>query len=156
MTTAMMALSIGGGLIKGVASKQAADANAATMESNAVLAHAAGVDSLARGGQEAGRARMRGTSREASQVSDYSASGIDIRSGSAADVISSTEAVSEFEAQTAKSNAAREAWGYESRASDLRRQAQYTRQEGNMAEVTSILGGVVSGASYLRPRLKVS
>ena len=31
-----------------------------------------------------------------------------------------------------------------------------TRQEGDIAEATSILGGAVSGASYLRPLLKVS
>lgn len=148
-------MAILGGVVKGVASKQAADANAATLESNAALAEAAKADALARGGQQAGRERMRGTQTEASQTADYSASGVSVKSGSAVDVGSSTEAVSELDAELAKNNAMREAFGYESQASNFRRQAQYTRQEGDMAEVTSVLGGVVGGASYLRPLLKV-
>jgi hypothetical protein len=149
-------MAILGGVVKGVASQQAAGANAATMESNAALAEAARSDALARGGQEAGRARTRGTQTEASQTADYSASGVSVKSGSAVDVGSSTEAVSELDAELAKNNAMREAFGYESQASNFRRQAQYTRQEGDMAEVTSVLGGVVGGASYLRPLMKVS
>jgi len=152
----MMALSIGGGLISGAASRQAAYANAATMESNAVLAEAAKTDALARGGQAAGQVRTRGTQTEASQTADYSASGVSVKSGSAVDVGSSTEAVSELDAELAKNNARREAFGYESQASNFRRQAAYTRQEGDMAEVTSILGGAVEGAAYLRPLMKVS
>lgn len=149
-------MAILGGVVKGVASQQAAGANAATMESNAALAEAARADALAQGGQEAGRARMRGTQLQASQTADYSASGVSVKSGSAVDVGASTEAVSELDAELAKNNAMREAFGYESQASNFRRQADYTRQEGDMAEVTSVLGGVVGGASYLRPLLKVS
>jgi hypothetical protein len=156
MNTALAALTLAGGVMKGVAAQQAAGANAATLESNAALAEAARADSLARGGQEAGRIRTRGTQTEASQTADYSASGVSVKSGSAVDVGASTEAVSELDAELAKNNAMREAFGYESQASNFRRQAAYTRQEGDMAEVTSVLGGVVGGASYLRPLLKVS
>lgn len=156
LNTAIMALSLAGGVIKGQAERGAAQANAATMESNAALAEATKADALARGGQAAGRARTRGTQTEASQTADYSAAGVDVHSGSAADVGASTEAVSELDAELAKNNAMREAFGYESRASEFRRQAQYTRQEGDIGEVTSILGGVTQGASYLRPLLTVS
>lgn len=146
-------MALAGGVVKGIADKRAADANAATLESNAALAEAGKADALARGGQKAGALRMRGTQTEASQTADYAASGVSVQSGSAVDVGSSTEAISELDAQLAKNNAMREAFGYESQ---FRRQADYTRQEGDMAEVTSILGGVVGGASYLRPKLKTA
>jgi hypothetical protein len=153
---ALMALSVAGGVMKGTAERNAAYANAATLESNAALAEAGRADAQQRGGQKAGAARMRGTQTEASQTADYSAGGVDVHSASAADVGASTEAVYELDAQLAKNNAMREAFGYESQASQFRRQAAYARQEGDNAEVTSILGGVVGGASYLRPLLKVS
>lgn len=149
-------MALAGGVVKGIADKRAADANATTLEGNAALAEAARTDALARGGQKAGALRMRGTQTEASQTADYAASGVSVQSGSAVDVGSSTEAVSELDAQLAKNNAMREAFGYESQAKQFRRQADYTRQEGDMAEVTSILGGVVGGASYLRPKLKTA
>lgn len=142
-------------MIKGVAERNAAQANAATLEGNAALAEAGKADALARGGQKAGALRMRGTQTEASQTADYAASGVDVKSGSAVDVGSSTAAVSELDAQIAKNNAMREAWGYQSQASQFRRRARYTRQEGDMALATSVLGGVVGGASYLRPLLKI-
>lgn len=156
MSLAIAGAAIAGGVIKGQAERSAAYANAATMESNAALAEAGRADALQRGGQKAGTARMRGTQTEASQTADYSASGVDVHSASAADVGASTEAVSELDAELAKNNAMREAFGYENQASNFRRQASYTRQEGDFAEVTSILGGVTSGASAIRPLLKVS
>jgi hypothetical protein len=154
--TLLAAAAVAGGVVKGMAGRSAAYANAATMESNAVLADAAAVDSLARGGMKAGASRMRGTQTEASQTADYSAAGVDVHSGSAVAVGASTDAISELDAQIEKNNAAREAFGLQTRASGERRAARYAMQEGDMALNESILGGVVGGASYLRAPVKAT
>lgn len=145
-----MGLAVGGGVQKGVAAKSAADANADTMDSNAVLADYAAQDAVQRGEQGAGRARMRGGQTIASQRAEYGASGVDVRSGSAIDVGASTGAVSELDAQIIKANATREAFGYSTQAKGMRRQARYSRQAGDAALTSSILGGVAQAVPYGR------
>lgn len=153
LMVASFASSMPGGIMQGGAQKRAAYSNALTLESNATLADAGRADALQRGAQQEGRARMKGTATEGSQTADYGASGVDVHSGSAADVGASTEAVTELDAQIAKNNAARQAWGYQVQAQDMRRRAAYERNTGDMAEETSILGGVTQGAANLRPFL---
>jgi hypothetical protein len=50
----------------------------------------------------------------------------------------------ELDALTVRTNAAREAWGYQVQAEDLRRHAQIARKEGAYAAQT----GAVEGAAY--------
>jgi hypothetical protein len=156
MMVASMVMSVVGGVTQGAAQKKAAYSNALTLESNATLADASQASALQQGAQQEGRIRMKGSATENSQQADYGASGVDVHSGSAADVGASTEAVSELDAQIAKNNAARQAWGFQVQATDFRRRAQYERDTGDMAEETSVLGGVTQGLGNLRPFLKAN
>ena len=153
--TLLMVGSVAAGAIKGNAAKGAADRNAAIMESNAALADASAADAYQRGATTEGKVRMRGGQMEAAQKADFAASGVDVHSGSVADVVGSTGAISELDAQIAKNNAAREAFGFKTQASNLRQQAGYLRDEGDMQEIESVLGGVAQGYGYAQ-KLKVS
>lgn len=110
---------------------------------------------MAKGGQAAGRAREQGGRTEASQTAEFAASGVDVRSGSVQDVVGSTAAVSELDAQILKNDAARQAFGYTTQGKQFRRQARYTRQAGQAAADADILGGAVGAAGAARGMLSV-
>lgn len=146
----MVGASLAGAAIKGQAERSAAGANASILESNAALAEMQAGDALARGEQAAGRERMRSGQLQSAQKTGYAASGVETSSGSVSDVIGSTAAVSELDAQIEKNNAAREAFGFKTRAAQFRGQARYTRAVGDQAFFTSMLGGVLGSASATR------
>jgi hypothetical protein len=66
-----------------------------------------------------------------------------------------SEAAASLDALTAQNNAAREAWGYRTKASQFRRGAVLARMEGDNALKASILGGFAGAAQIGAPLLKV-
>lgn len=112
---------------------------------------------------QAADVRRRGTSAElsvrretrqlaGSQRAAMASQGIDINSGSARDVVENDQALSELDALTIRSNARRQAWGYEVQAYDQRRQADLARIGGrNQADSIrrQSVGTLLSGAGEL-------
>lgn len=81
------------------------------------------------------------------------ASGVEVNTGSAADLTADTAALGELDALTIRSNAGREAWGhrvnadnYAANAEMLDVQAKEAKRAGTFGAITSILGGVSSVA----------
>jgi hypothetical protein len=70
-----------------------------------------------------------------SQRAAFAASGVvvDDPNSSVADVAANTAALSEIDALTIRSNAAREAWGFRSQAQDFRTRGQIAKNEGSRA-----------------------
>lgn len=122
------------------------------LERNAGYADAQGQDALARGRQAEGAQRrgMRGLA--GSQRAALAASGVNIDSGSAADVVENDQQIGELDALTIRNNARREAWGYGVQSSDLRQQAGMVRAgAGNTAAALRRQGisTLLSGAGEL-------
>ena len=143
------ALAIGGGILKGVASKNAGDANAAIDNSNASIASQAAGVALENGQQAAGIRAMQGSRTGGSQKTAFAASGVAANAGSALDVLGDTAAVSKQDQDVIQNNAARTAWGYSASATNFKNKAALDEQSGASGEVGDILGGVTGAASGL-------
>lgn len=96
-------------------------------EWNANLAEQAAKDAIARGDIEAGRVRSATRQTVGSQRAALAAQGIDINTGSAADVQSDTTRIGALDELTTKNNAAREAFGYTVQAWNERQQGELAR-----------------------------
>lgn len=102
-------------------------------------------DTIGVGNQQAGVEEARTRGLTGSQRASYGAGGVEIGSGSAADVISSDRRAGAIEAQQIRNNAARDALG-------LRKQAQLVRMGGaNAAQGyrNQATGSLLSGAANL-------
>lgn len=113
------------------------------LDQNASLADRQGADVLARGREAEGR--QRGASRRlaGAQRAAGAASGIDVNTGSARDVLEGDAQLGELEALMIRNNAAREAWGYQVQAGDYRRQSELARMSGRQ-DAQSLRRGSVS------------
>lgn len=102
-------------------------------------------DTIGIGNEAAGRSEAQTRGLTGAQRASMAAQGIDISSGSAADVISNDQRTGAIEAMTIRNNAAREALG-------LRKQAQLVRMGGaNQAQSyrNQATGSLLSGATQL-------
>lgn len=108
---------------------------------NARIADLRASDALSRGARAAGILRTRTSKLVARQRVAYANSGVDESVGTPAQVEAATRAQGELDAQTAKNNAAREAWGYESGAIQLGLQGQIDRQRAQQQQIGTFLGG---------------
>lgn len=142
-----MATGIVGSVISAHGQKAEAEYQAKLAEQNAGLASMAAMDATQRGSVEANKARTAGSTILGRQRVGLAASDVDIQSGSALNLQTSTSASAELDAQTVRNNAAREAWGYKVQGAQLMAQAAATRQRGKYAEIATLLGGAGSALS---------
>lgn len=131
----------------GVAAKKAADANARAGRRNAGLAEDAASDALQRGEQDAAKVQRDGDAVVAQERVGFAAQGVDIASGSAAQVMMDTAGITAEDVQTVRNNAQREAWGLKTQAANMRADARDTSRAGAYALGAGIIGGVASGVS---------
>lgn len=102
-------------------------------EQNAGIADMQAKDATDRGTIEEQRQRLGTRQNIGSTRAAQAAQGVDISSGSAADVQASEAGLGELDALTIRNNAARESWGYNVDAANLRQQAKLARYTGNNA-----------------------
>lgn len=123
----------------GKAGQEAANSQADLADWNAQVADLQAKDAVVRGAHDESRFREGVNQMIGSQRSGIAASGVDVNSGSAVDVQADTRHLGELDALTIRTNAAREAWGYQVQGQDLRRRAEITRKEGvNIAEAGKV------------------
>jgi hypothetical protein len=117
----------------------------------------AGADAVRRGEQQESASRMKYGAVRGQQAANYGASGVAVGSGSPVDTLANTDAMSAYDAAIIRNNAAREAWGYRSKAKEeTRKRGQLGRAysnmeaESQMGVVGSFIGssgGIIGGAS---------
>ena len=115
---------------EGEAAQRAAESQAQLAEYNAAVAGVQAQDARQRGDLEANRFRERARQVVGEQRVGFAAAGVDVGYGSTVDVQADATFVGELDALTARTNAAREAWGYEVEGVDLQKQADILRKEG--------------------------
>jgi hypothetical protein len=135
-----LALTAASGLMQYSSQKKAAanasaegDYQGAALDQNATLADQQAQDAIARGAVTEHQQRTAVRSTIGSQRAALAAGGVDIGSGSAADVQANTAQLGEMDALTIRNNAARQAWGYSVEAAQDRSKAAYARQGGKTA-----------------------
>lgn len=116
----------------GQAGQRAAESGADLLEANAAIADLQAADAIARGLEEEQRYRSVIRGAIGSQRAGFAAGNINVNEGSAVDVQADAAMLGELDALTIRTNAAREAWGYNVQAFDHRKRAEITRREGVM------------------------
>ncbi len=137
-TIAAVAL-IAGGALKAKGEMDQANADADTLAFQRDMERVKAVDASQRGAQQEGIARTKGTQEVSSQATQIAQGGLET-SGTAAKVLSDTRAMSELDALTIRSNAAREAWGHQMQAEQYDRAAKAKRDQAATAGLGTFLG----------------
>lgn len=135
------------GVMSAQASKQAGAAQASADLQNAAYADSAANDAVKRGAVEEDQQRLQTTAAIGTQRAGFAANGVDVNSGSAANIQDDTAQLGEFDALTIRNNAAREAWGYRTQSSTYRQSAVTAQQSAKNNMFGSLLGAGAQGAT---------
>ncbi len=114
----------------GTAQREAAESEAALQDYNAGVADLQSKDAIERGQVEEQKFRSGVRVMIGSQRAAAAGGNVDVNYGSPVDVQADAAFLGEQDALTIRNNAAREAWGYDVQASDLRKRAEIARKEG--------------------------
>lgn len=124
---------------------------------NAELAELQGEDAIKRGSLEANRALKTGRQVQGAQRAALAAQGIDVNSGSAAELLDETDAMAREDYETIKNNAWREAWGFKVQATNARGSGAMAYKAGqNKARNTMIIGGLNALSQFGQAGAQVS
>ena len=121
--TISLGLSAAGAVFGGLSAYQQSATAKATAKANAQQADMAAQDAIKRGDQQAADARRNANQVVGAQRAAFSARGIDIGEGTAADLIDQTDFFGQSDAVTARNNARKEAYTYRARAAGFNAQA---------------------------------
>lgn len=114
----------------GVAQADVSESQAKVADFNAHVADLQASDAVERGAEAANRYRSQVRGVIGAQRTGFAAGNIDVAFGSAVDVQADAARLGELDALTIRTNAAREAWGYQVQAYDFRQQAAIDRKAG--------------------------
>lgn len=131
---------------KGVSGLVAGSAEAKIAETDAELARGDAAGALQAGATQAGQIRAKGTQVASEQKVALAASGVD--PSSAGNLFASTASGAELDALTAKNNAAKKAWGFETEAATQDVQASMARRKSYLGLLTGGIEGASAAVSY--------
>lgn len=137
-----VAIGLVGGMMQAQGQTQNADFQSGMMEQNAQFKLKTADETINAGNTSADWQRVRAGQAVGTQRSAQAANGIDVNSGSAAQLQDDTAMLGELDALTIQNNAAREAYGYRVQAKQDILNASQTVQNGKTAAMGSILGGL--------------
>lgn len=139
-----VAIGLAGSMMQAQGQKQNAQFQSGMMEQNAAFKNRTADETIIAGNTSADWQRVRTGQAVGTQRSVQAANGIDVNSGSSAQIQDDTAMLGELDALTIQNNAAREAYGYRVQARQDLLNANQTVQNGNTAAMGSILGGLGS------------
>lgn len=150
-TTALStAASVAGSIQQGRAAKQQADYQAAVARNNQIIAQRKADDARERGRLAELQKRRETAQLIGRQRAGAAARGVEVDSGSAVDITADTAAFGELDALTIRSNAEREALGFEAEANQFEAEGQLRRLSGRNQRTGSYFaagGTLLSGGS---------
>ena len=146
----LAAISLGSSIIRGFGQKRSGDAAKELAEFNAAVSEQQALEAIARGQENEQRFRASVRGLIGSQRTGFASQNIDIGVGSALDVVADTAFLGELDAVQIRTNAAREAWGYQTQAENFRMGGQNAQTAGRFAAASTFIG---AGASFLERRL---
>lgn len=154
--TSLMLLSQGMGAVnsvgQGVGGYLSSSGERNLYRQDAAFAEMQAQDAMKRGDYEAMRLLSDARRLAGQQKVGFAASGVKSGVGSAAKTVEDTATLAAMDAAMLKNNAAREAFGYKTKAIDSRLRASLARQQGRSSLTQGILGagkaGLYGGALY--------
>jgi hypothetical protein len=124
--------------------------NAAVARNNALSAEYQAQDAISRGNKAAEDHSRKVAALSGTQRASMAARGLDLSEGTPVDILTDTELFGTYDTNTIKDNAAKEAWGARSAASNYRGQAgQYDTQANNISPMMAAGGSLMSGAASI-------
>lgn len=146
------AMSTIGGFYSARSQQSALQSQANIADTNARIAELGAQQEQFRGEREVAALTLRAGQLKSTQRASLAASGIDLGSGTAAEILTSTDLMKEIDTNTATANAVRSAWGYRTQATNYQNDALSRRASADSispfgAAATSLLGGAGSLAS---------
>ncbi|MDO9344832.1 MAG: hypothetical protein Q7T99_15240 [Pseudomonas sp.] len=139
-----VAIGLVGSMMQAKGQTENADFQSGMMQQNAQFKLRTADETINAGNTSADWQRVRAGQAVGTQRSAQAANGIDVNSGSAAQLQDDTAMLGELDALTIQNNAAREAYGYRVQAKQDILNASQTVQNGKTAATGSILGGLGS------------
>lgn len=143
----------------GTAQEAAANDAADISDYNAQVADEQAADATARGTEQENKFRAGVRGIIGTQRAGFAGNGVDVGFGSSVDVQGDAAYLGELDALQIRTNAAREAWGYQVQAEDLRKSAAVQRKTGQNAALAGqnaataanyqAVGTVIGGATSL-------
>jgi hypothetical protein len=141
--------------------QKASESQAQLADFNASVAELQAKDAIERGAEAESRFRTTIRSTIGSQRAGIAAGNIDVGFGSAVDTQADAAFLGELDAMTIRTNAAREAWGYQVQGQDMHKRAEIARKEGvyleaagrqnqQSAYIGAVGAGLGGGASLLQ------
>jgi hypothetical protein len=120
----------------------------AIYDQNARFSELQADDAIRRGSSEALRLRGEGRKIRGAQRASYAGQGVDVNAGAAVDVGEGTELAIDLDADTIKTNAWREAWGYRVQASESRQRGNLAKAGADRAAGNTLLTGGLKAIGY--------
>ena len=127
----------------GQALADVSESQAKLQDFNAQVADEQAQDSIQRGAEQESRLRTQIRGTIGAQRNAVAGGNVDVGFGSAVDVQGDAAYLGELDAQTIKTNAMREAWGYQVQAFDMRNQAAIDRK----AATNQVAAGQAAGTA---------
>lgn len=146
------AVSVVGQMQNAAAQQKVANYQAQVAENNALLAKEQAKQTTAAGEAATMQQQMKTRATVGAIRAAQGASGVDVDTGSNVDVRSSAAELGQLDALTIRSNAARQAYGYETGATSQQAQAGLDRAAGAQAGTAGLFGAagsLLSGASSI-------
>lgn len=133
------AASVLGSIQQGQAAKKSANYNAQVQEHNAQLSERNATLASQEGAANTAIEQQKTRAGVAGMKAAQAANGIDVDTGSAVDVRSSAAELGELNAITVRSNAVKQAYGYQTQAASDKAQAELDRQEAKSSEDSGLI-----------------
>lgn len=133
MATIGLGTSIGGPIDAGIAQMQASQYQAKVASNNAIIAKQNAAYAASAGAAQAEQAGLKARSQAANVRAGEAAAGVDVNTGSAADVQTGQREIGALDTQTVSNNAALEAYGYQTQAANFRSQVSMDHYAGDYA-----------------------
>lgn len=143
-TIAMVGVTAAGAATSIYSQQKQAAFDAQVARNNATLAGYQRTDALAAGGEAASRIKVAGRQAASSAVAALAARGVDSTVGSGASVVAASQMNAAADAEMARVNALRQAWGFGQQQQDLLASARQRERSGVMGGVATGLGAVSS------------
>lgn len=157
MANGLMALRLAGTVSSAFAQREQGRTRRIISESNQRIAELKGKEALRRGGERAAKSKREFKKLRGKQRAALAAQGIDIGTGSAQDIQEETEVVSELDALTIKTNAAREAFGIRAGGRGEAFAGRLEERAGKIGAFSTLLtGGLRAAESYQRRKKPTS
>lgn len=134
-----MSASVAGTAISASSAYQQSQAAKQTAQSNAKMAEIQAQDVQKRGEEEAQAVQRRGAAIKSAQRVNLASKGLDLGYGTAADLQDQTDFFTQSDVATARTNAAKDAWGKRAMGANYR--AEANAQNPLMMGAGSLLGG---------------